>query len=265
MNPNPVRVTLLHPSSLTHHSNPSEAEPPSPATDLPRLANARASSAYDDRMTHLRTHSCLLHYPAVYIPTRHHICYSDPLRVNRLCLCPCHASFMLRGFACLLARSWNSCALHKRERGEGERGVTCCKTSWAMASLLQLPHIFDLQHLINTLLASRLRVFVLSFFLSCFLMRPLSLPARAVPMQHCVMRGVVGSNGEGQVLRKRVVGCEGSAGHVLFAGRVCSGCQTRALRAVCRAFDSSSFLEIAVWMCKMPAIMRKQTVGRESC
>lgn len=104
-----------------------------------------------------------------------------------------------------------------------------------------------------------------SFFLSCFLMRPLSLPARAVPMQHCVMRGVVGSNGEGQVLRKRVVGCEGSAGHVLFAGRVCSGCQTRALRAVCRAFDSSSFLEIAVWMCKMPAIMRKQTVGRESC
>lgn len=166
MNPNPVRVTLLDPSSLTHHSNPSEAEPPSPATDLPRLANARASSAYDDRMTHLRTHSCLLHYPAVYIPTRHHICYSDPLRVNRLCLCPCHASFMLRGFACLLARSWNSCALHKRERGEGERGVTCCKTSWAMASLLQLPHIFDLQHLINTLLASRLRVFVLSFFLA---------------------------------------------------------------------------------------------------
>ncbi|KAF5851532.1 hypothetical protein GGP41_004300 [Bipolaris sorokiniana] len=109
----------------------------------------------------------VVHEPQpLYIPTRHHICYSDPLRVNRLCLCPCHASFMLRGFACLLARSWNSCALHKRERGEGERGVTCCKTSWAMASLLQLPHIFDLQHLINTLLASRLRVFVLSFFLA---------------------------------------------------------------------------------------------------
>lgn len=175
--------------------------------------------------------------------------------MNRLCLRPCHASFIRRGSAC-----WPSLDIHA-PCARGERGNLLQDVMpWAMASLLQLPppHILDSQHLINTLPPSRLRVFVPSFLLPHA--PSLALPARAIPMPRCVMRGVVGSNGDGHVLGKCVVGCEGSAGHVLFAGRVCSGCQTTALRAVCRAFDSSILLEITVCMCKMPAVARKQTV-----
>lgn len=104
MNPNPVRVTLLDPSSLTHHSNPSEAEPPSPpaARRPPRAWPMLAPPL--PMTTEWPTSeptlvSSITPQPQSTSPSRYRTCHTDPLRVSRLCLCPCHASFMLPGFA----------------------------------------------------------------------------------------------------------------------------------------------------------------------
>ncbi|EMD91421.1 hypothetical protein COCC4DRAFT_128181 [Bipolaris maydis ATCC 48331] len=84
--------------------NPSEAEPPSPpaARRPPRAWPMLAPPL--PMTTEWPTSeptlvSSITPQPQSTSPSRYRTCHTDPLRVSRLCLCPCHASFMLPGFA----------------------------------------------------------------------------------------------------------------------------------------------------------------------